>query len=55
MIEYNMDVIKVVDYIIDMGLEGGYWGGMVVGKGLLEVIVKIKKSYIGYFFKEELL
>ncbi|MCL4165224.1 UNVERIFIED_CONTAM: hypothetical protein GTU68_059042, partial [Idotea baltica] len=37
-IEHNMDVIKVADYIIDMGPEGGYRGGNIVGKGTPEAI-----------------
>lgn len=52
-IEYNMDVIKVADYIIDMGLEGGYRGGIVVCIGIFEQVVKKKDSYIGQFLKQE--
>lgn len=53
-IEHNMDIIKVADYIIDMGPEGGRGGGTVVGFGTPEDIVKIKKSHTGMFLKEEL-
>lgn len=53
-IEHNMDVIKVADYIIDMGPEGGHRGGTVVGKGTPEAVAKIKKSHTGHFLKEEL-
>lgn len=35
-IEYNLDVIKVVDYIFDMGFEGGCCGGILVISGILE-------------------
>ena len=53
-IEHNMDVIKVADYIIDMGPEGGSRGGTVVVKGTPEQIIKNKKSHTGVFLKEEL-
>jgi len=53
-IEHNMDVIKVADYIIDMGPEGGYRGGTVVGKGTPEAIAKIKESHTGYFLIQEM-
>lgn len=50
-IEYNLDVIKFVDYVIDLGLEGGDGGGMIVVIGILEEVVKVKDSYIGYYLK----
>jgi len=53
-IEHNMDVIKVADYVIDMGPEGGGGGGKVVGAGTPEDIAKIKGSFTGVFLKEEL-
>jgi excinuclease ABC subunit A len=53
-IEHNMDVIKVADYVIDMGPEGGGGGGKVVGAGTPEDIAAIKESYTGFFLKEEL-
>ena len=53
-IEHNMDVIKVADYVIDMGPEGGNGGGTMVGSGTPEDIAAIKESYTGYFLKEEL-
>jgi len=53
-IEHNMDVIKVADYIIDMGPEGGHRGGTVVCKGTPEQVAKKKGSYTGVFLKEEL-
>ncbi|GAB5552608.1 MAG: excinuclease ABC subunit UvrA [Saprospiraceae bacterium] len=53
-IEHNMDVIKVADYIIDMGPEGGRRGGTVVAAGTPEAIVKNKKSHTGTFLKPEL-
>ena len=54
-IEHNMDVIKLADYIIDIGMEGGKKGGEVLCKGTPEQIVKDKKSYTAQFLKEELL
>ena len=53
-IEHNLDVIKTVDYIIDIGPEGGKNGGMVLAKGTPEEIVKIKKSHTAHFLKKEL-
>ncbi len=54
-IEHNMDVIKLADYIIDIGMEGGKKGGEVLCKGTPEQIVKHKKSYTAQFLKKELL
>ena len=53
-IEHNMDVIKLADYIIDIGMEGGKKGGEILCKGTPEQIVKNKKSYTAQFLKEEL-
>ncbi|MFK7832722.1 MAG: excinuclease ABC subunit UvrA, partial [Winogradskyella sp.] len=53
-IEHNLDVIKTVDYIIDIGYEGGKGGGEVVAKGTPEQIIKDKKSYTAKFLKKEL-
>ncbi len=53
-IEHNMDVIKVADHIIDMGLEGGHRGGTVVVSGKPEKVAKHKTSHTGRFLKEEL-
>ena len=53
-IEHNMDVIKVADYVIDVGPEGGRGGGTIVGAGTPEEIAKIKKSHTGRFLKLEL-
>lgn len=54
-IEHNMDVIKLADHIIDIGLEGGKGGGEIVCKGTPEEIVKNKKSFTAQFLKKELL
>ncbi|NNC34394.1 MAG: excinuclease ABC subunit UvrA [Croceitalea sp.] len=53
-IEHNMDVIKMVDHIIDIGYEGGRGGGMVVAKGTPEQVAKDNKSYTAKFLKKEL-
>jgi excinuclease ABC subunit A len=53
-IEHNLDVIKMVDYIIDIGYEGGKGGGEVVAKGTPEQLIKDKKSYTAQFLKLEL-
>ncbi|RMA58923.1 excinuclease ABC subunit UvrA [Ulvibacter antarcticus] len=54
-IEHNLDVIKTVDYIIDIGPEGGKKGGKVLALGTPEEIVKSKKSYTAKFLQKELL
>ncbi len=53
-IEHNLDVIKTVDYIIDIGPEGGKKGGKILAKGTPEEIIKIKKSHTAHFLKKEL-
>ncbi|MBQ7976001.1 MAG: ATP-binding cassette domain-containing protein, partial [Clostridia bacterium] len=53
-IEHNLDVIKVADYIIDMGPEGGDGGGTVIASGTPEEIVGCKKSYTGKYLKKYL-
>lgn len=53
-IEHNMDVIKMMDHIIDIGYEGGRGGGMVVAKGTPEAVAKDNKSYTAKFLKKEL-
>ena len=50
-IEHNLDIIKVADYIIDLGPEGGDRGGNIVACGTPEEIVKVKESYTGEFLK----
>ena len=51
-IEHNLDVIKVADYIIDLGPEGGNMGGEVVATGTPEEVSKVENSYTGQFLKE---
>ena len=53
-IEHNMDVIKLVDHLIDIGPEGGKKGGTLVGQGTPEEIAKIKNSYTGKHLAKEL-
>lgn len=54
-IEHNMDVIKMADYIIDLGKEGGREGGNVVFSGTPEDLILCKESYTAKFLKSELL
>ena len=51
-IEHNLDVIKVADYIIDLGPDGGNGGGKVIAKGTPEEVSKTKGSYTGEFLKK---
>lgn len=50
-IEHNLDVIKVADYIIDLGPEGGSGGGAIVATGTPEEVAENKNSYTGQFLK----
>ncbi|MCF7820598.1 MAG: excinuclease ABC subunit UvrA [Candidatus Pacebacteria bacterium] len=50
-IEHNLDVIKSVDWVIDLGPEGGDKGGEIVAEGSPEEVAKIKKSYTGQYLK----
>ena len=52
-IEHNLDVIKQVDYIIDIGPEGGKGGGKIIAEGTPEDILNIKKSHTARFLKKE--
>jgi excinuclease ABC subunit A len=53
-IEHNMDVIKVADYILDIGPEGGNKGGNIVAQGTPEEVAKNKESHTARFLREEL-
>jgi excinuclease ABC subunit A len=53
-IEHNLDVIKLADYIIDIGMEGGKKGGEIICQGTPEEIIKHNKSYTAKFLKKEL-
>ncbi|MBQ5827663.1 MAG: excinuclease ABC subunit UvrA, partial [Bacteroidales bacterium] len=51
-IEHNLDVLKSVDWLIDMGPEGGIGGGQIIAQGTPEQVAKCKESYTGQFLKE---
>lgn len=53
-IEHNLDVIKSVDWIIDMGPEGGERGGEVIAVGTPKEVAKVKKSYTGQYLAKSL-
>ncbi|MCD6063558.1 MAG: excinuclease subunit [Flavipsychrobacter sp.] len=53
-IEHNLDVVKVADYVIDMGPEGGNGGGKLVASGTPEDVAAKKESITGIFLKHEL-
>ena len=53
-IEHNMDVIKVADYIIDLGPEGGRGGGEIICAGTPEEVIANQASYTGIYLKKEL-
>ncbi len=52
MIEHNLDMIKVADYIIDLGPDGGDKGGRIIAKGTPEEVSKVKESYTGQYLKK---
>ena len=51
-IEHNLDVIKIADYIVDLGPEGGDGGGTLVAEGTPEQVAEVKASYTGEFLKQ---
>jgi excinuclease ABC subunit A len=53
-IEHNLDIIKVADYIVDIGPEGGERGGMIMAEGTPEEICKVGKGYTAAFIETEL-
>ncbi len=53
-IEHNLDVVKMADWVVDLGPEGGSRGGRIVCEGTPEAVAKTKGSYTGQFLKEEL-
>jgi excinuclease ABC subunit A len=53
-IEHNLDVIKLADYIIDIGPEGGKYGGKIVASGTPEEVCKAKESITAPYLKKEL-
>ncbi|MDQ3290714.1 MAG: ATP-binding cassette domain-containing protein, partial [Bacteroidota bacterium] len=54
LIEHNLDMIKVADYIIDIGPEGGDGGGTIVAQGTPEEVAACDKGYTARFLREEL-
>jgi len=50
-IEHNLDVIKQADWLIDLGPEGGEYGGTVIAEGTPEVVAGVKGSYTGQFLQ----
>ena len=53
-IEHNLDLIKVADYIIDLGPDGGVMGGTVIASGTPEDVSKVENSYTGMYLKKYL-
>jgi excinuclease ABC subunit A len=53
-IEHNLEIIKSADWIIDLGPEGGKYGGNIVFEGTPEELIKCKESYTGKYLKEKL-
>jgi len=53
-IEHNLDIIKVADWLIDLGPEGGDRGGELIAEGTPEDVMKIKTSYTGQFLKDHM-
>ena len=50
-IEHNLDIIKIADWLIDLGPEGGDRGGELIAEGTPEQIMKVKDSYTGKYLK----
>ena len=53
-IEHNLDVLKSVDYLIDLGPEGGEKGGLILASGTPEEVAKVKESSTGQYLKKML-
>ena len=54
-VEHNMDVIKMADWIIDLGPGGGEFGGKIIAEGTPENLIKKKRSVTGKFLYRELI
>jgi excinuclease ABC subunit A len=54
MVEHNLDIVKIADYIIDLGPDAGENGGEIIAEGSPEEIINNKKSITGKFLKEKL-
>lgn len=53
-IEHNLDIIKVADWILDLGPEGGERGGNLVAQGTPEMVMQVEHSYTGQFLRQHL-
>ncbi|GAB4501778.1 MAG: excinuclease ABC subunit UvrA [Anaerolineales bacterium] len=53
-IEHNLDIIKIADWLIDLGPEGGDAGGEIIAEGTPEEVMQVEKSYTGKFLKAHL-
>ncbi|HSL30960.1 MAG TPA: excinuclease ABC subunit UvrA [Anaerolineales bacterium] len=53
-IEHNLDIIKVADWLIDLGPEGGDRGGQLIAAGTPEQVMKVKESYTGKYLKDHM-
>lgn len=53
-IEHNLDVIKVADWVVDLGPEGGKYGGKIIAEGTPEAVAESEGSFTGYYLKAEL-
>jgi excinuclease ABC subunit A len=53
-IEHNLDVVKMADYLVDVGPEGGFRGGSIVAAGTPEQVARVERSWTGKFLKGEL-
>src|SRR3989338_4032886 len=53
-IEHNLDVVKAVDHVLDIGPDGGDGGGMIVAQGTPEAVANVEKSYTGQYLKKML-
>lgn len=53
-IEHNLDIIKTADWILDLGPEGGEWGGQLIAQGTPEQVMQIQNSYTGQFLAQHM-
>lgn len=53
-IEHNLDVIKTADWVIDLGPEGGEYGGHIIAEGTPEEVAENKMSFTGYYLRTAL-
>jgi excinuclease ABC subunit A len=53
-IEHNLDVIKTADWVIDLGPDGGKFGGQIIAEGTPETVAKVKGSYTGHYLAKAL-